>query len=693
MKTESRTNLPLSGLFQTTKRFILDNIFLVIGIVLIFLVRMLWLETTISRDEGAFGFIGMMWSRGVLPTHWLDIQGPMTYGIYAITISMFGNSIVAIRLLNSIFMVVSCIALYLITLDIFGKKTAIFTLLFYGVALNVAVFEAMTALTEPLSAPFMLLSIFFCYRYCKNPNKLALFLSGFLMSVAVLIRAINLVGFLVLFVILFQRADALKRSFSKELLWVLSGTLVPLFALISYFGINGDLSGLFALYERSFGFSATIHVFQDVPLLIKELFVIEGLPLWVFSIIGLAAVAKLHKQTNFPLLFWAGIYLVVSLIPPTFGHRMILLLSIASVFAGVGLFSAEKWIKRHVVFGEKSARRTNWFSTLLITVTLVALFIPVVNFQKLQYPQLSFQYGDTSWSYADSDYRTQTAVSKYLISNTSPEDRIFVHGWAAEIYWLSGKPAPTKYVWSLSYLPETEYENLVGLISKCDFKYIVVFSPTFDDLFDRAEYSDQIVRYFLYYYFPSLSVNNAWIFGKFDQFGRRVDFNFIENFNDSSKFYDLGNGTFGDTAKLEDIFSPTVTIRSINNDTRYSLQQVPFGTSTTGEILKSSISYQVQIPVNASLRFGIGIDPVFWDDASETNFEVYLNRGFDSLLLFNRTINPAYNALDRNWIDCQVDLSRFANETADVVFSVSSDSSGRNHDSFANWGNPILVAG
>ena len=692
MKADSKTTFSLSRSLLTMKDAVLGNKALVLGVVLFLLIRLLWLETTISRDEGAFGFIGMMWAKGVLPTYWLDIQGPLTYGIYAMTISVFGNSIAAIRLLNGFLLAVSCIALYLIAKDLFGKKTAILALFFFGIAMNTAIFEAMTALTEPLSAPFMILSVLLCYRFGGNKSS-GLVLSGFLMLIAALIRAINLVGFLVLFVILLKRTGASKKSLLRSIASVFIGASIPFIALLSYFGVNGDLGGLLALYVRSFEFSATVHVFQDVPLFIKGLFVIQGLPLWVFSVIGLLAVIRMESQIKIPLMFWAGIYLSLSLIPPTFGHRMILLLPAASVFAGVGLFSAGKWFEKRVNFKGMSAKRNRMLGSLLIATTLIALFIPSIFFQLRQYPQLSFQYDGIGWVYADSDYQTQTMVSNYLLSHTSQKDNIFVHGWAAEIYWLSGKSAPTKYVWSLGYLPETEYSQLVNSISKGDFKYIVAFSPSVDALLGRAESSDSIIRYFLYYYFQDLRINNAWVFSKYDEWNNRVYYNFVDRFNSSVKLCDYGNGTIGDPGKLDNVFCPSVTIRSINNASRYSIQHVPFGNSPTGRILKSNISYQVQIPANATLKFGIGIDQNFWNDTSGAKFEIYLNHGIDSVLIFRRTINPRSDDLDRQWVDCQVDLSQFANETVDIVFSVSPGPSGKNEDSFACWGNPLIVAG
>ena len=102
-------------------------------IVLVFtmlLVRLLWLQTTISRDEGGFGIIGMMWLRGVLPTYWLNVHGPMLYLFYSSSIALFGNTIIPIRLLNDSLFVFSCILVYMLSAEWFGKRIGALSVFF-----------------------------------------------------------------------------------------------------------------------------------------------------------------------------------------------------------------------------------------------------------------------------------------------------------------------------------------------------------------------------------------------------------------------------------------------------------------------------------------------------------------------------------------------------------------------------------
>jgi hypothetical protein len=62
--------------------------------------------------------------------------------------------------------------------------------------------------------------------------------------------------------------------------------------------------------------------------------------------------------------------------------------------------------------------------------------------------------------------------------------------------------------------------------------------------------------------------------------------------------------------------------------------------------------------------------------------------------LFSQHLNPSANQGDRRWVPVMVDLSAYAGEEVDVIFTTNSSPAGQgeNHDNdFALWGSPEIV--
>jgi hypothetical protein len=650
------------------------------------IVRLLWLQTTISRDEGGFGLVGMMWLRGVLPTFWLNVHGPMLYLFYAASIALFGNSIMPIRLLNDTLFVFSCILVYLLSTEWFGKRTGVLSVFFFGFSMNVPILEGMTVLGEQLSIPFVLLALYLGTRD-RDPKWGYLFLSGMAMSVACLIKITNAPGFVILFVaaLIFLSRKQHTRFRLNSVLPLAIGAIVPIIAFLGYFASQNDVGGLLNMYFRTVSFGTTA---SDVPIYMKFMISIQNLPVWVFSVIGLIFAAKNRNKSHLLLIVWALVVFAVALIPPTFGHRFVLLLPPASILAAIGVFSlpvlSPKLISRHRIVGLQNKKIVYFGSALLV----VMLFAPSIYYQSKQYPQMNLFTDGISWPYADSDYPTQIQVSQYLAAHMNYNDSLFVHGWSAETYWLSGKAPPSPYVWTIGLLPQSEQTRLENLIKKTSFEKIVLFSPNYGELFARADSYDPIVKNIINYYYFDTQIGNAFIFDKHSNTGSRITYSFIDSFNESSKYYDLGNDTFGETANLTNqVFLPKTF--ALGSPYEYVIGQVPLDQAQNGQT-KSYISYPVHVPPNSSLQFGVGFDPNFWDKAHDIRFQVYVKEGTGNVPIFDKTLDPKHESSDLMEKE-NIDLSDFANKDVNIIFTTSTGPSGLNEYSFAIWENPVIA--
>ena len=77
-------------------------------------IRLLWLFTPVVRDEGAVGYVAMVWSKGVLPYQapMASVNPPLAYVLYLLPSAIFGNNIIPVRILNDALFIVSIVAIY-----------------------------------------------------------------------------------------------------------------------------------------------------------------------------------------------------------------------------------------------------------------------------------------------------------------------------------------------------------------------------------------------------------------------------------------------------------------------------------------------------------------------------------------------------------------------------------------------------
>ena len=112
----------------------------------------------------------------------------------------------------------------------------------------------------------------------------------------------------------------------------------------------------------------------------------------------------------------------------------------------------------------------------------------------------------------------------------------------------------------------------------------------------------------------------------------------------------------------------------------------------------SSASYEVTLTENPTLMFGMGMDPSVWDASKGdgVDFKVYVvlpeepNKYYR---VFHRYLDPKNNPDDRQWVDAQVDLSRFGGKRVQIKFETTAGPNSNSNFDWAGWSRPVLVDG
>ncbi len=691
-----------------------EFLLLAVIILLAFILRMLWLNTSIEGDEGYFAYTAWLWDQGKIL--YVDIfaeKGPLLYLLHLLPIHFFGNSIIPIRIENNILFLVSIFVLYLIARDWSGKKAGLIAALFYSLFMNAPFYGAHQAMAESFSIPFVIFSVYIGNRYLKNGNRILLLIAAIFMSAALLIRQNQGIGILLLVIIiaiaryrLYKENHQTKWSFAghttADLLILTVGIILPISAFLVYFWSHGAISELVKQTVLNFLPGSAYFAKANVNYGIKFLDVAQGLPLWLFAFLGLIACILKQKNYRWRAIIpfsWFLLFLMVAGIPPNYGHHFSIVIAPAAICVGISLGLVLDNIKSKSItslFSEYEKNITNIFLIILLLFS----FIPAIFFSVKQYPNSNINWEFVSWVCTGNvqivDYKQQLEIAEYLNKNTIEEDNILIHAWGgATIYWLTGHEAPSKHTFLrppfTPKVPLQEVDRVLKMISERNFKSILLFAQNITKL----DSTDPIVKLTLNKYYYIQNIGNAYVYEKYSLEGEYAYYSFIEEYPDAIKEYDLPDGNKGNTIeafKNEAILIPVVSSLTVNSDNRPTLFQHPL--APQGTFTRNSyVNYtSVIVPEKASIKFAISTTPSTWTNAGDgVQFKIIIKDNEINSEVFSKYIDPKHNIEDRKWHEYEIDLANYVNKTIDIAFVTNPGLNNNSSSDWAHWGSPTIV--
>ncbi|MEO1487520.1 MAG: glycosyltransferase family 39 protein [Bacteroidota bacterium] len=213
----------------------------------------------VDRDESTFILLGQSWADGFLPyTQLWDLKPPITFGFFAVIISLFGKSFIAIRFFGSLLVVGTALCTYFISKRMTSPKTAFWVAI--GTVVFLSLFGSLQGvMSEHISIFFFTLGITFLVLRTSFLNY---FLVGLFFGLAIMAK-LNM-AYPALFVGLylgwaFVRARKLSSGFMKLVLIALGVFLiVGLTALPYYSQGNFDL-WFSSVFEAPLAYSNAKH--------------------------------------------------------------------------------------------------------------------------------------------------------------------------------------------------------------------------------------------------------------------------------------------------------------------------------------------------------------------------------------------------------------------------------------------------
>jgi hypothetical protein len=423
-------------------------ILLVLVILAAAAIRVRLLQVPLERDEGEYAYIGQLILQGVPPFKLAyNMKLPGTYLAYAVSMALFGQTIVGVRLGLLFVNAGTTFLLFFLGRRLLGILPALAT---------ATSFAFLSLSTEMLgifghATHFVLLPAtagLLAFLSAVDSGRVAVFLlSGLFLGFAVLMKQPGAV--FPLFALSWLAGtrlasqDRVIRRLLQESIVLSIGAVIPLAAtaiVLALLGVFDKFWFWTVQYGREYATALSlsqglVHLENAVSRIVPQAILLAGL-----AALGLIMLALPRSGIRYRAFLAA--FLAFSIIGVSPGlyfreHYFILALPAVSLLVGAALKGLERF----------APRASRGMATSLVLLALVALACAqTVYAQKDVYFRMS--PGQVSRSlYGLNPFPESLEVARYIENHTGPGDRLAVFGSEPQIFFYSGRRSATGHIY------------------------------------------------------------------------------------------------------------------------------------------------------------------------------------------------------------------------------------------------------
>jgi hypothetical protein len=423
-----------------------------------------------GRDQGNLAYSGSLILKGQIPHRdsW-DQKPPGVAYLYALAFLLFGKSVEAVRSLDLIYHLLAAFFLFKLVETLYKGFTAFLAGLFYSLSYFIqSNYFSLAHVDGFLNLPFIA-AAYTCYRGQQRGSNVLLFLTGFLCSLAFIIKYPSLLVLIGFSVYLLSGTSSgsmnghpprIQRYTGIGSIW--SGFILGLLLMALFLFWNDSLS---SLIETQLVFNAgyTRLAFQEgfisflstaLVQLIRYLYYKSFFS--VLALTGLVYCFKHRTSENRLILAWffANLFIVIIQAKFYFYHWM-------SLVAPFSILSAMGFSR---LFQDFRFNRSYFKNENIIfaAVALFLLILPILNsYSRISQTFISVLTGTLSLQgyytqldslQGDFTFATTQAVVDYIQQHTTPQDTIYIWGSEPLIYFLADRSSPTRYTFNVPLL-------------------------------------------------------------------------------------------------------------------------------------------------------------------------------------------------------------------------------------------------
>jgi hypothetical protein len=455
-----------------------NSIIIATCIAIPFLVLILHLATSprfvsLSPDSGVFAYAGKLVSEGKVPYRdFFDHKPPLIYYLNALAIYLMGASPWSIWWLDVFYLSITGIVLFLVLLKITDSLSAILGVVIFILTLMTPHYFLGGNLTETYGLLPQILVVGAIFGYLKSKNAWWIFLAGLLTAIASLFKQTNIalgIGALLTLIFLALLSRQPSRAIKHSLIFIVAILLPWLFISVIWASLgsfhqlwDAVVAYNFIYVKSGFSMTSIFLTYQSfmVSIPLMSLMIITIASFCVF-LLGIREnfsfyntmnkadpyrTAAATRELTFLTVYWAIPFEVffITLSGRNYGHYFISLFP-SIIFACCYLFG-----KLISDIGNKSIGQIA--SIGFITSLLFAWFLPTFNSVHPQRQHLAslLKIGDKSLA--------QNDVVSFIESHSQQNDPVLVWQVRPELNLITGRPAPTKYIYPLPLFVENGNE-------------------------------------------------------------------------------------------------------------------------------------------------------------------------------------------------------------------------------------------
>ncbi len=401
-----------------------------------------------GRDQGGFAYGASAYLEG--KTLYSDIfvdKPPLTYILFALSLKIFGSSMLSIRIMDWIWQLATALVLLVIADRFHGTKgTGVLSAVFYGLLYFSFNFKNTAQTDGFITLPLALGIITFLTAIRKNRSSL-FFLAGLLVSIAFLFKyPVALLLFICLmFVLVLNKTDSTKKWY------LLSGFCIPVLVFLSTLLLINSLRDLYDIHVflsiMNFKFRPFTPVFfikmlsSDFRLLFFH---------WIFLMALIYMLKEKLQLEQSLVLIWSFVSILHLIIQNKyFGYHALPTIAPQAIIASHMFFlirdKAKEW--------SPNLRRA---AVALLPALLIAGYFHygIFNKHKELFSVLSGStkleaiYATPTFDLEGFSMRSILEVSEFVRNNSHEDDKIFVWGAEPAVYFLSGRDSASRFIYN-----------------------------------------------------------------------------------------------------------------------------------------------------------------------------------------------------------------------------------------------------
>jgi 4-amino-4-deoxy-L-arabinose transferase-like glycosyltransferase len=382
---------------------------------------------------------------------------PGIYVVYALIMTLFGQTHTGIHLGLLIFNAATIFAVFLLAKKFFGSIAAVAAGGAYAVLSMTAQVNGLWANAEHFVVLPALVGLLLI---CKADDKIGyvrLLAGGLLFGLAFIIKQHGI--FFPMFGALYLFYSGLRN---KPIKWIkviitqiifAAGVVTPFVLVCFFFWRNGTFDKFwFWTFTYARGYATAVPLDHAWGLFIwpAGIMLEEGFPIWFLSIIGLFAVTVIKRYRRWAVLA-AGFFVFSFLaVCPGFyfrGHYFIFLLPAAAILAGAGLASIDVLFQR--------------IAPVILRVFIIgAIGLGAVGYSL--YQQRAYLFDNPPdvvcrTVYGTNPFPESLRIAEFIRNNTGPNDTVAVVGSEPQIYFYSGRRSATRYIYMYPLMETHNY--------------------------------------------------------------------------------------------------------------------------------------------------------------------------------------------------------------------------------------------